>query len=286
MKIGAHISIAGGIDNVPQRAKKIGAECFQIFSRSPRGGVRRKIDLKEVKDFLDNCVKYKFEIGRDYIVHAPYFINLASENNRIYNGSIIAIKEELNFANKIKSSYVVIHIGSSKDLEGSNIEEKINKKVWRALEKIHKGYKGKALLLLEISAGSGNIIGDSINEIAYFIKKSKQVSFNLGFCLDTCHAFAGGYDLRTPTKVQTFFAEIKKEIGLRNMKAIHLNDSMFGLGTHIDRHEHIGKGKIGKAGLREVVRLAENIGINLYLETKYDEVRKDITLVKGFRKSG
>jgi deoxyribonuclease IV len=283
MKIGAHVSIAGGIENAPKNASLLNCECFQMFSRSPRGGNYKKINQDVAKKFLQNCEKFGFEIGQDYIIHSPYFINLASENNRIYYGSIKALQDELKTADLISCPFVITHIGSSKDLNGKNQQEQINKKVLKAMMKIHENYQGQAVLVLEIAAGSGNIIGDTFEEIGYFIKQAKKQNIGLGFCFDTCHAFAAGYDLRNPSKVQKIFNEIDKKIGLKSLKCIHFNDSQTELGSRVDRHEHIGKGKIGIEGLRKIAEIAKKLGINLYLETKHDEIENDLKITKSFR---
>lgn len=282
MKIGAHVSIAGGMENAPKNANDLNCECFQMFSRSPRGGNYKKIDQRIAKKFLNNCQKNGFDIGKDYIIHSSYFINLASPNNRIYYGSIKALREELETANLIKSPFVITHIGSSKDLEEKNRQKQINSKVIKAIKKIHENYQGSAILVLEIAAGSGNIIGDTFEEISFFIKESKKENIKLGFCLDTCHAFAAGYDLRDPSKVQALFNEIDKKIGLSHLKCIHFNDSQTELNSKVDRHEHIGEGKIGTRGLEKIAKIAKNLDINLYLETKHDKIKKDLKLTKSF----
>lgn len=283
MKIGAHVSIAGGIENAPKNASVLNCECFQMFSRSPRGGNYKKINQDIAKKFLQNCEKFDFEIGRDYILHSPYFINLASKNNRIYHGSIKALQDELETANLINCPFVITHIGSSKDLNGENQQEQINEKVLKAMKKIHENYQGQAVLVLEIAAGSGNIIGNTFEEIGYFIKQAKKQNIRLGFCFDTCHAFAAGYDLRNPSKVQKIFNEIDKKISLKSLKCLHFNDSQTGLGSRVDRHEHIGKGKIGVEGLRKVAEITKKLDINLYLETKHDEIENDLKITKAFR---
>jgi len=285
MKIGCHVSIAQGIENAPERAHELDAECFQMFSRSPHGGKVNEITPTVAKKFLAQCAKYKFTPEEDYIVHSPYFINLASENNRIYYGSISALRKELETATLVKAPFVITHIGSSKDLSGENIQKQINEKVMKAIRKIHEGYEGSALLVLEIAAGSGNIIGDSFKEIGYFLKEAKKKGVELGFCFDTCHSFVAGYDLRTPKTAKKVFEDMDSQIGLENLKCIHFNDSLTDFNSHIDRHEHIGKGKIGQEGLQEVLNIAKKLDLNLYLETKHDKIKTDLKLTKQMRKN-
>lgn len=283
MKIGCHVSIAGGIKNAPERAKQLGCEAFQIFTRSPHGGKMTEISAGVAKLFLSKCKKNKFTADKDYVTHTPYFINLASENNRIYYGSISALQKELEVATLIRASYVITHIGSSKDLSGKNIRKQINDKVMKAIGKIHERYQGSAQLVLEIAAGSGNIIGDTFEEIGYFVKSAEKEGIELGFCFDTCHSFAAGYDLRSKEKVEKVFQEIVLKIGKNALKVIHFNDSVGKLGSNLDRHQHIGQGEIGQEGLKQVIQQAKKFRVNVILETKQDQIEQDIELTKSFR---
>lgn len=282
MKIGAHISIAGGIEKASFNAKALNCECFQMFSRSPRGGNYKKIKKDQAEKFRQNCRENGFDIGRDYIIHTPYFINLASINSRIYYGSIKTLREELEIASLLRAPFVITHLGSARDIKE---KKEINLKVMKALEKIHQGYVGSAMLVLEIAAGSGEIIGDTLEEIGYFIKQGEKKGISLGFCFDTCHAFSAGYDLRKPVGARKVFKDIEKKIGQGKLKCIHFNDSQADFNSHIDRHEHIGQGKIGAVGLKVVAKIAYELNLNLYLETKHDKIEEDLKLVKGWRRS-
>jgi deoxyribonuclease-4 len=186
MNIGAHVSIAGGIDQAPLYAKEAGCECFQFFSRSPRGGKAPDLTDGLVKSFKDNCKKNG--LVNSYI-HTPYYINLASKNNRIRFGSINVIREELERASVLGVKYVMTHLGSANDLS----RDQAVKQVIEGIKKILSGYKGSSLFLIENSAGSGNIIGDSFDEIATIIREVPSKD-KLAVCFDTCHAFASGYD--------------------------------------------------------------------------------------------
>lgn len=277
MKFGAHVSIAGGIENAPQRAHDVGCECFQIFSRSPRGGKVSELDDKTVENFKKNLDKYNI---KEFYVHAPYFINLGSKNNRIYHGSISVIRQELERGSKIGAKYLMVHLGSAKDLgEGKSI-----KKVVQGLTKILDGYNGETKLLIEISAGAGKIIGDNFEEIAEIIKKT---SAEIGVCFDTAHAFESGYDLSTKAEVEKTFAKFDKTVGLDRLKLLHGNDSKTDLGSHSDRHEHIGKGKIGLKGFKAIVKHPKLKNVNLIIETpkgdgdKWD--KKNLKLLKSLR---
>ncbi|NOQ67891.1 deoxyribonuclease IV [Patescibacteria group bacterium] len=291
MKFGAHISIAGGIEKAPERAHKIGCECFQMFSRSPHGGKAKEITESIVSNFKKYCQRYNL---KNYYIHTPYYINLASANNRIYYGSISAIKKELENADLLGARAVVTHLGSAKDLGKKEAEKKLTeglKKIFqlspasKKKEAGNKEIKFNAKLLLEITAGTGEIMGDNFEEIAYFINQAeKEITKNsLGVCFDTAHAFASGYDLRNKKAVKKTFDDFDKIIGLERLKLIHCNDSMVDLGSHIDRHENIGYGKIGIEGFEAIVNDSRLKNLDFILETPPSRDRKDLEVLNELR---
>ena len=176
MNIGCHVSIAGGISNAPERAADLDCEVMQIFTRSPQGGGSKELDKGIVKSFSDNCKKYKI---KNTYVHTPYYINLASANNRIRYGSVNAILEELERASLIGAKYVMTHLGSAKDLGGKEGIKKTIEMLKKTLEK----YSGSAKLLLENSAGAGEIIGDDYHwfntliEVREYIRRAFEVGY-------------------------------------------------------------------------------------------------------------
>ncbi|MFA6228399.1 MAG: deoxyribonuclease IV [Patescibacteria group bacterium] len=276
-KIGAHISAAVNISQAPRRAWKAGCECFQFFSRSPQGGPTKELTEQTVADFKADCEKYKLE---SYL-HSPYYINLASAKNNIYYGSISALREELERGSLLGVKYMMAHLGSAKDLG----KKAGMKRVAEGLEKVLAGYKGKTEFLIELSAGAGAIIGDTFEEIAKIVNSPRLRKHQIGICFDTCHAFASGYDLRTEQAVKKTFKKFDQILGLKRLKLIHANDSQTGLGSHKDRHEHIGQGQIGLAGFRAIVKFAEKQKINLILETPDGNDRvKDIKMLKKIKK--
>ena len=277
MKIGCHVSIAGGVDNAPARAASLGCEVFQIFSRSPRGGAAPKLDKETLQKFRMEMKNFKFT---DCVIHTPYFVNFGSAKKNIFNGTSAIGREELERATLLGAQYVMTHLGSYKDLG----REKGFSQFIAGLEKVMKDYQCSAELLLEISAGAGEQIGGTFDDLGKAIKHPKLKKYNIGVCFDTCHAFAAGYDLRTPEAVKSTLSEFDKKIGLGKLKVIHINDSKFGLGENRDRHEHIGKGKIGKAGLSAFINHPKIRKMNGYLETEHDAVKKDIEILKALRK--
>lgn len=275
-KIGAHISASGDIAQAPLRANVASLECFQFFSRSPQGGPAKPITEKLIKDFKANYDKYKVE---SYI-HAPYYINLASAKNNIYYGSISVIREELERGSKLGVKYLMAHLGSAKELG----EKDGIKKTIEGLAKILDKYKGKTEFLIEMSAGAGAIIGDTFEEIAKIVNSSKLKKYNISICFDTCHGFASGYDLRDAKTVKNTFNKLDKILGLKKLKLIHANDCQSELGSHKDRHAHIGQGNIGLTGFKAIVAFAKKQKINLVLETPHDELlEQDIKILKDMR---
>lgn len=267
MYLGAHVSIAGGIDNAPFNAAEAGCECFQMFTRSPRGGSAPKLTTILVKSFKDKCQEYNL---KNYYIHAPYYINLASSDNKIRYGSIEIIRQELERGSKIGAKAIMTHIGSSKDL-GKN---QALKKVIVGVKKILTGYKGSTRFLLENSAGTGGtIIGGTFDEIGKIINSLKK--FDIGVCLDTCHAFVSGYDLRSKQEVKKILKEFDQQIGLSKLVLIHANDAKTDFNSHKDRHEHIGYGKIGKVGFSELLKHPKLKKVDFILETPKDEIGID-----------
>ena len=272
MKIGCHVSIAGGVDKAPERAHDLGCEVMQIFSRSPQGGKKIEISEQMANEFKLQATKYK--ILSTYI-HSPYYINFASAESRIRYGSISAIKEELERASLLGAKYVMTHLGSAKDLG----EEEGRKKTIEMLIKTLEDYEGSTKLLLENSAGAGAIIGDDLAELGEIIKKVNSSAI-AGICLDTQHSFASGYDWRDFEKT---IERIDREIGIKNIKLIHANDSLTECGSKKDRHAHIGEGLIGREAFEKIVDFAKENEIDLILETEHDKVVEDIELLKSWR---
>jgi deoxyribonuclease-4 len=279
MKIGAHVSISGGIQNAPLNAAKQGCECFQFFSRSPRGGGVKDLTEKQIAEFKANCKKHKLF---DYYIHTPYYINLASTNNRIKHGSINACREELERGTQLGVKYVMTHLGSA----GERTQKDALKETVRSIDRILDGYTGTTKFLIEMSAGAGKIMGDTFDEIAFILKNIK--SKDVGVCFDTAHAFASGYDLRTKTAVNKTLTDFNKTIGLDKLKLVHVNDSKVEFGSHKDRHEHLGKGFIGIDGFKALIKHPKLQQINFVIETPKENDKSDLKnlgILKKFRKT-
>jgi apurinic endonuclease (APN1) len=180
MKFGAHVSVAGGIDKAPSRASLLGCECFQIFTRPPQGGKPPQLDRTTVDAFLEECQAHNFT---DYYVHTPYYINIASAEKRISSSSVSTIREEMERGSIIGAKYIVTHLGSTK----GSVKSEGFKRVIEGLKQILDSANHPAELLIENSAGQGEIIGSTFSKLAEIIDGVGNI--DLGICLDTALPF-------------------------------------------------------------------------------------------------
>ena len=277
MKIGAHVSIAGGIFNAPINAAAERCECLQMFTRSPRGGPVQALNESIISQFKANCQKYNIDSA---YIHAPYYINFASIKSRIRHGSAKVIREELERGSLLGVKALMTHLGSSKDVG----PKKAVSMVIKGLQVALAGYGGSTQFLLENAAGTGQIIGAPFEDLATIIKGLNE--YDVGICLDTCHAFATGYDLRSKAAVDRTLKQFDKIIGLSKLKLIHANDSQGEFNSNLDRHEHIGYGKIGPEGFRALINHPKLKNVDFILETPADGKRKkDIKKLLQLRKT-
>lgn len=280
MLVGAHVSTTQSLLNAPREAAKLKCEVFQLFTRPPYGGSAPKLPETIGNEFKKTCKTTK---QQEYYIHAPYFVQLASTNNRTYYGSISALRRELEVGNLIGARYVMTHIGSAKEITKSRALKLVIEGLTKVFE---KPIPGSCELLLEMSAGAGSVIGDTFEELAAIMKGVKRTGeIQLGICLDTQHAFASGYDWRNKKTVDATLKQFDKIIGLEHLKLIHLNDSKPEFNSHVDRHEHIGKGTIGLKGFEALLTHPKLQDVNMILETPHDEfLNNDISLLKKLRK--
>lgn len=274
MKIGAHVSASGGLWNGPENAAALGLECFQFFSRPPQGGRIGPIKPEDAKRFRESCDKHGFD--RCYI-HAPYIINLASKEERIRVSTVEIVRGELERGTILGATAVMFHPGSASGVG----EEEGLKMVIAGIKKILAGYKGTTRLLVEISAGAGMVIGDQFEEIATILDGVDDE--RVGVCFDTAHAFASGYDLRNEDAVAKTMKQFDKIVGFERLELSHCNDSKVEFGAKRDRHEHLGKGFIGKEGFKAIVASPAFKKVNLILETPPEGVAADIAILKKLR---
>lgn len=259
--IGAHVSIAGEISQSFDRARSLNCTAFQIFTRNPRGWASKQLTEKEISNFH----KKLDETGIFPIAHMPYLPNLASPNKEIYDRSVKILSEELTKCHHLRITYLVTHLGSHM----STSEEDGVRRVAEACNIALKSSQGKVILLLENTAGQKNSVGHTFNHLRKCIELIEDRS-RVGVCFDTCHGFAAGYDIRTHEAVEALLKNFDGTIGIERLKVMHLNDSKGDLNSHLDRHEHIGQGKIGLNGFKALMSFKEVQKLPLIIETPYD----------------
>jgi deoxyribonuclease-4 len=274
-RVGFHVSIAGGIANSVDNAKRIGCTAFQIFSRTPRRQIAKPLDPKDVELFHIRLAASG--ITRDSImVHMPYLPNLSGPKNELYTRSIQTLAEEIERCGDLGIPYLVIHLGSHRGTGTRAGIAQLVHAIASAREKVEKSKMTKpVMLLLENNAGQRNSVGGTFEELRLILDMLNDGSAHYGVCLDTCHLFASGYNLRTTENVQDTLGKFDTTVGLHNLKVVHLNDSKGALGSNLDRHEHIGLGAVGAKGLRAFVNHKGIKELPIILETPDNERRGD-----------
>ena len=245
MRIGVHVSIAGKIDESIDRAVSLGCETIQIFSRNPRGWAVKPFTKEEVAEFRK---KRKANDIWPILVHIPYLSNLATPDDKLWKISIASYIKDIKRTDVLGAEFFITHLGAH---TGSGEKAGI-KRFCDGMKTVIKEAKPKTTILLETCAGQGTTLGHSFEHIALIIKKIK--SKKIGVCWDTCHLYAAGYDIATAKGLNKTVKDFERIVGLKYLKAIHLNDAKKPLGSHVDRHEHIGKGEIGELGMKRILR--------------------------------
>jgi deoxyribonuclease-4 len=258
------MSISGGYYKAVELAHAAGCDCVQLFSKN-----NNQWRAKEISD--EDAARFRgaFEAtGITHpLIHDSYLINLASPDDVLWKKSIEAFRIELLRAEKLGVPYVVTHPGAfTTSSEAAGIQ-----RVIEALDQVHRQTEGiRAQVLLENTAGQGSCLGWKFEQLAAMIDGVKRPEL-VGVCIDTCHTLAGGYPLQTAEEYATTIGELDRVIGLEKVKAIHVNDSKQGLGSRVDRHEHIGRGKLGLETFRHLVNDPRFAGTPMYLETAKDQ---------------
>ena len=300
MKIGCHLSSSGGYLAMAQTAESIGANVFQFFTRNPRGGAAKPIDKADVAAFLKYAEERK--IG-PILAHAPYTLNAAGAEARVHEFAEDVMVDDLKRLELTPGAMYNFHPGSHVGQGAEKGIELIAAHLNRVFTRVCKdlsisesgeSVKGTGLstvVLLETMAGKGSEVGRTFEEVRAIIDAAEDLIPHpsslvppLGVCLDTCHVWDGGYDI--VNDLDGVLKEFDKVIGLERLKAIHINDSMNVCGAHKDRHEKIGKGKIGLEAFRRIVNHPKLKDLPFYLETPCDlqGYKEEIALLKGLRK--
>jgi deoxyribonuclease-4 len=273
MQIGLHVSISGSIDMAVDNAIERECNAFQIFTRNPRSWFAKDLQPQEAKKFQEKLKASKID-RMATCAHMPYLPNLSSPEDDGYQKSIKSMIKEVERCDKLGIPYLVTHLGSHK---GSG-EENGMKRLTDALNKVAET-EADVIILLENTAGQKNSVGSDFKQLAEIFSKCKPPK-KFGICLDTCHAFVAGYDLRTKNSVKKAMKEFDDTVGLKHLKILHLNDSKGELNSNRDRHDHIGLGEIGKEGLGEIIKIMNKHKIPIVLETPIDDIRDDFGNIK------
>jgi deoxyribonuclease-4 len=270
MRLGIHTSTAGSLENAALHAAELGANTFQIFSASPRMWRARMPDPGKVK--LLKAARRRFDL-KPLVIHVSYLVNLASADAVIRAKSIAAFRGELDRAAAIGAEYLVLHPGSYR---GRSVEEGIADFV-AALRDAAAGFHSRGLtVLLENTAGAGSHLGSRFEELASIRERAGKVTgLPIGYCLDTCHLLAAGFDITTPAGFRATVRSAESLLGIENVRVFHVNDSKTPLGSHVDRHANIGEGHIPLDALRRILMHPKLRGRPFILETPIDEPGDD-----------
>ncbi len=260
-RVGAHVSIAKGVENAPLRAYEIGAKAFAMFVRNQRQWHSKPFNKSNIELFDKYCEKYGFD--KKYILpHASYLINLGSFDREKLNKSKDAFVEEINRCAQLGLRYINVHPGAHLNLAGeSECLSKIADSINEILDRTQK-----IIVVLENTAGEGTNVGYRFEHLRDIMDKVKDKS-RIGVCLDTCHLFASGYDIRTKETYDRTFEEFNDIVGFQWLIGMHLNDAKSTLGSRVDRHHSIGKGNIGLNAFRFIMNDERIDEIPMILET-------------------
>jgi deoxyribonuclease-4 len=275
-RVGVHVSIVGSIDRAVDRASERNCDTFQLFTRNPRQWKSKDLSEEKVSDFTEKIRRTKIE---PVVAHMPYLPNIASPRRVIHRKSVDALTSELERCGRLQIPYLVTHSGSH---TGAGHEEGLRNAL-NAIDTSLSEANNEVMLLLENTAGARNSMCSTFEEIQTMVEQVGKCTERVGVCLDTCHAFAAGYDLRSETAVETTINLFRDLIGLRRLKVIHANDSKGELNSRTDRHEHIGLGKIGEDGFRAILHHRDLRDLPFIMETPVNEARDDYLNIKKLR---
>ncbi len=243
--LGVHCSVSGGLENAFTEAASLNIDTMQIFTRNQRQWKAKPVSGDEQSAFKKSFGASQIGVA---FSHCSYLINLAAENDEIREKSVNALSDEVERCTQLGLAWCILHPGAA----GSQDFETAMDKIAEGINEVYKRNEGTTVMvLLENTAGQGTSVGGSFENLAQIRKKIK--SRLIGYCFDTCHAYAAGYDIRTESGCHDTFKKFDTLLGLDNLKVFHLNDSKGELGSHLDRHENIGKGKLGLEPFRYIM---------------------------------
>jgi len=277
MRFGFQVKIDKGFEKALEYALELGCECIQTLITSPLtwkisgnpSGLKWYVEELRLNDISPIAI------------HAPYLLNLSTSEEDVYRKSILILSEHLEFAEEAGADFVIVHAGSHK---GAGASLGMSRLI-SALQKLSDFQQGRTTILVENTPGAGGEICSSLDEIELLLRGVEKSK--IGICLDTCHLFAFGYDLSSSVKVREFSEEVKGKIG-NNVKLLHLNDCKTPLGSKVDRHESLGKGRIGLEGIKAIINDPFFKNLPAIMETPYDPIedKYNINLAKRLRDEG
>jgi len=286
--LGSHLSIGKGFAAAVDEAERLGSNALQIFSHNASAWRMKPITPEAAAAFRQRVEESALRFG---VIHTMYLLNLATPDDELYERSIDALEHEIDRAGRLGVHSLVTHLGAHK---GSGMSEGIDR-VATALNRVMQSVffrdAAEVRLLLENTAGTGSTVGGPFEELAGILGGLSD-SRRVGVCLDTCHAFAAGYDLRTKEAVDETISAFEEAIGLKHLEMIHLNDSRFPLASRRDRHEHLGRGEIGLEGMAAIVNHPALRRLPFILETPKEIDGQDgadevnLELVRGLQGKG
>ncbi|MBA3647254.1 MAG: deoxyribonuclease IV [Chitinophagales bacterium] len=246
MLLGIHCSVAGGLENAFSEAARLNIDTFQLFTRNQRQWKARPVSKEEKRKF---SFVWKQSKVKTIFSHCSYLLNPGSANQVILEKTLQALTEEVIRCTELKLSFCVMHPGTA----GTQSKEEAMLKIAAGIKQVLQAtHKSKVIIALENTAAQGSSVGGTFENLKFIYENVG--SSRIGFCFDTCHAFAAGYDIRTQAGIEETLGSFDKICGLKNLNAFHLNDSKGELRSHLDRHEHIGKGKIGLVPFKYIMK--------------------------------
>lgn len=278
LRIGVHTSTAGGVELAVERANKLGANTLQIFSSSPRTWRPTVLDSQQCLTVRD--LRERYDIG-PMVVHTSYLVNLCSKTMAFLAKSIVAFRAEVQRALDLNAEYLVLHPGS---FRGGTFEEGIATFVDSMSQAVEgMDFAGRDFkILIENTAGAEFSLGGQLEHVATLSRRLRGV-VPVGVCIDTCHLHAAGYDVVSTAGFAQTLGLIDKEIGLRNVQVWHCNDAKSECGSHLDRHEHIGRGKIGMKAFDMLLNEPRTAHAAFIAETPIDEPGDDLRNVRALK---
>ncbi len=280
MNLGAHMSISGGVHRALERGLGIGCNAVQLFVKSTNQWRVREYTGEEIERFRELALRFRPGF---ILAHTSYLINLASPDPVRLARSRKGFLEEMRLAEILGIPYLVVHPGSHM---GAGEEAGIRTAAGSLNHSLSRKHDYRLQILLETTAGQGHSMGHTFEQLARIIDLVED-SGRVGICLDTCHVFAAGYDLRNRRTYESLLSALDGTVGIEKLRGLHLNDSRKGLGSRVDRHTHIGKGMIGKPAFRLIVNDVRLLGIPMVLETPkgpgLPEDIENLTLLRSLR---